>query len=153
MLKCFRGTEAPPSTLSCAPDIRILIFLCLSPLCPQGTGRTWQPSAIASQTPASRQHRMGPRQHNPPVPLSLLLVHLVEGRTITYRDSTRIDADDILWTGLLCKVKEKKKKKVREMCVIAKKKNPKQNWNSGLFQGNVKCTQFVKQKPLWKQGF
>lgn len=35
------------------------------------------------------------------------------------------------------------------MCVIAKKqKKTKQNWNSGLFQGNVKCTQFVKQKPL-----
>lgn len=64
---------------------------------------------------------MGPRQHSPPLPPSPPPVRSAEGRTTTYRASTRIDAERHIWAGLLCKVQKQKQKKKSGKRVISLK--------------------------------
>lgn len=59
---------------------------------PQGTARTWRPSATPSQTPVSQPPPTGPQQHSLPLP-NPPQVRLAEGRTTMYRASIPIDAD------------------------------------------------------------
>lgn len=89
-----------------------------------GTVRTWQRSATHSQTQTSRRPHTGRRQHSPPPLHSPPPARLAEGRTTTYRASTRIDADRDFWAGKggRCKVQNKNKNKKKSgKCVLAKK--------------------------------
>lgn len=79
-------------------DIRFEDFFLLSSLffflCPpQGTDRSWQPLAIASQTRASQQLPMCHQQHNPPLPPKQQPMLLAEGRTTMFRAFIHIDVD------------------------------------------------------------